>query len=114
MPRKSPAESLISHLAVIDDPRMDRTKEHLLIDILMISVCAMLCGAESFVEFEQFGNAKRDFLSGFLRLPSGIPSPDTFRRVFSLLDPKQFNERFVQWTESLRRVVSQEIIAIDG
>jgi predicted transposase YbfD/YdcC len=114
MPKKLHPESLMSHLSFIEDPRIDRTKEHLLIDILMISVCAMLCGAESFVEFEQFGNAKRDFLGGFLQLPNGIPSHDTFRRVFSLLDPKQFNERFVQWTESLRRAVSKEIVAIDG
>jgi len=102
------------HLSAIEDPRIDRTKEHLLIDILMISVCAMLCGAESFVEFEQFGNAKRDFLGGFLQLPNGIPSHDTFRRVFLLLDPKQFRERFIQWTESLRRAISKEIVAIDG
>ena len=114
MPKKIRPESLMFHLSAIEDPRIDRTKEHLLIDILMISVCAMLCGAESFVEFEQFGNAKRDFLGGFLQLPNGIPSHDTFRRVFSLLDPKQFRERFIQWTESLRRAISKEIVAIDG
>jgi predicted transposase YbfD/YdcC len=114
MPRKFPSESLIHHLAVIDDPRMDRTKEHLLIDILMIAVCAMLCGAESFVEFEQFGNAKFEFLRGLLELPNGIPSHDTFRRVFCLLDPKQFSECFRHWTEGLRRAFSKEIVAIDG
>jgi predicted transposase YbfD/YdcC len=114
MAKKTHPESLMSHLSFIEDPRIDRTKEHLLIDILMISVCAMLCGAESFVEFEQFGKAKRDFLGGFLQLPNGIPSHDTFRRVFSLLDPKQFSERFVQWTEGLRRAISNEIVAIDG
>jgi predicted transposase YbfD/YdcC len=114
MPRKSPSESLIHHLAVIDDPRMDRTKEHSLIDILMIAVCAMLCGAESFVEFEQFGNAKFEFLRGLLELPNGIPSHDTFRRVFCLLDPKPFSECFRHWTEGLRKAFSKEIVAIDG
>jgi predicted transposase YbfD/YdcC len=114
MPRKSPSESLILHLAVIDDPRMDRTKEHSLIDILMIAVCAMLCGAESFVEFEQFGNAKLEFLRSVLELRNGIPSHDTFRRVFCLLDPKQFSECFRNWTEGLRQAFSQEIVAIDG
>jgi len=114
MPRKSSSESLIHHLAVIDDPRMDRTKEHALIDILMIAVCAMLCGAESFVEFEQFGNAKFEFLRGLLELANGIPSHDTFRRVFCLLDPEQFSACFRNWTEGLRKAFSQEIVAIDG
>ena len=114
MPRKSSSESLIHHLALIDDPRMDRTKEHALIDILMIAVCAMICGADSFVEFEQFGNAKVEFLRGLLELRNGIPSHDTFRRVFSLLDPEQFSEAFRHWTEGLRKAFSKEIVAIDG
>jgi predicted transposase YbfD/YdcC len=114
MPKKPSPESLIAHLSIIEDPRIDRTKRHSLIDVLIISVCAMLCGAESFVEFEQFGKAKREFLGGFLHLPNKIPSHDTFRRVFSLLDPEQFGECFSNWTEGLRRSISQEIVAIDG
>lgn len=114
MPRKSPAQSLIHHLAVIDDPRMDRTKMHAFIDILMVAVCAMLCGAESFVEFEQFGKAKFEFLSSLLELANGIPSHDTFRRVFCLLDPEQFSACFRHWTEGLRKAFRKEIVAIDG
>ena len=114
MPKKSHPESFVFHFCVIEDPRIDRTKEHSLIDILIVALCAMLCGAEGFVDFEEFGNAKIDFLRSFLELPNGIPSHDTFRRVFALLDPVQFAECFRNWTESLRRTISAEIVAIDG
>ena len=114
MPKKSHPESLVFHFSILEDPRLDRTKEHSLIDILLVALCAMLCGAESFVDFEEFGHAKEEFLRSFLALPNGIPSHDTFRRVFALLDPGQFAECFRHWTESLRRTVSAEIVAIDG
>jgi predicted transposase YbfD/YdcC len=93
---------------------MDRTKEHLLIDILLIALCAMLCGAEGFVDFEDFGKARRKWLRSFLALPNGIPSHDTFRRVFAMLDPGQFADCFRNWTQSLRTAISAEIVAIDG
>lgn len=102
------------HLSIISDPRIDRTKDHLLIDTLMIAVLAMLCGAEHFTDFEDFGKAKHPWLRTFLALPNGIPSHDTFRRVFSLLDPAQFAEAFRNWTESLRKTIAREIVAIDG
>ena len=136
MPKKSHPESLVFHFSIIDDPRLDRTKDHALIDILLIALCAMpldrlgasqrlslpnvlslpkrLCGAEGFVDFEEFGHAKEEFLRSFLALPNGIPSHDTFRRVFALLDPGQFAQCFRNWTESLRRTISAEIVAIDG
>jgi predicted transposase YbfD/YdcC len=114
MPKKSHPESLLSHFSIIEDPRIDRGKAHSLTDILLIAICAMLCGGDSFVDFEEFGEAKEDFLETFLDLPHGIPSHDTFRRVFALLDPDQFAECFRNWTESLRRTISAEIVAIDG
>jgi predicted transposase YbfD/YdcC len=93
---------------------MDRTKEHLLTDILLIALCAMLCGAEGFVDFEDFGKARIKWLRSFLALPNGIPSHDTFRRVFAMLDPKQFADCFRNWTQSLRTAIGAEIVAIDG
>jgi predicted transposase YbfD/YdcC len=106
--------SLSEHFSVIADPRVERTKRHSLHDILIISLCAMLCGAETFVDFEQFGQAKQSWLRSFLSLPNGIPSHNTFGRVFAMLDPKQFSECFRNWTESLRRAIAGEIVAIDG
>ena len=114
MPNQSHPESFVFHFSIIKDPRIERTKDHALIDILVIALCAMLCGAEGFVDFEEFGNAKIDFLRDLLDLPNGIPSHDTFRRVFAMLDPAQFAECFRNWTESLRKTISTEIVAIDG
>jgi predicted transposase YbfD/YdcC len=114
MPDKVSQESLGFYFSFITDPRVERTRAHSFHDILMISICALLCGAESFVEFERFGEAKRDWLAGFLQLPNGIPSHDTFGRVFALLDPRQFSECFANWTRSLRQTFRAEIIAIDG
>jgi predicted transposase YbfD/YdcC len=114
MPKKSHSESLVFHFSIIKDPRMERSKEHSLINILVIALCAMLCGAESFVDFEEFGEAKEEFLRSFLDLPHGIPSHDTFRRVFALLDPQQFADCFRRWSESLRQAIGAELVAIDG
>lgn len=108
------AKTLSYHLSNLSDPRMDRGKEHSLQDVLLISILAMSCGAESFVDFEDFGKAKEEWLREFLELPGGIPSHDTFGRVFSLIDQKAFAESFRNWTEGLRREVAVEIVAIDG
>ena len=111
---KHPANSLREHFSVIVDPRMERHKGHLLEDVLIIAILAMICDAQYFTEFEAFGKAKEAWLRTFLQLPNGIPSHDTFRRVFSLLDPEHFCECFRGWTQSLRQAVSQEIVALDG
>ncbi|MEI9892435.1 MAG: ISAs1 family transposase [Chthoniobacter sp.] len=108
------ATSLSQYLSIIADPRVDRTKEHSLHDLLIIAVLAMLCGAESFVDFADFGRAQESWLRTFLPLPNGIPSHDTFGRVFALLDPEQFAACFSSWTQSLRQSLAQEIVAVDG
>lgn len=112
--QKHPKLSLIEHFEMLSDPRMDRTKEHDLIDVLIIAVCTLLCGGESFNDMEDFGHAKQDWFKTFLRLRNGIPSHDTFNRVFAALDPEQFLDCFLRWTQSLRQAVAHEIVALDG
>ena len=107
-------DSLLHHFRRLADPRIERSKAHSLHDILVISVCALLCGAEGFVDMEEFGQAQRDWLSQLLELPNGIPSHDTFGRVFAALDPAQFAEAFTLWTQSLRQTLAGEIVALDG
>ena len=110
-----PATDSLSHyFQRLEDPRIARSKRHALHDILIISICALLCGAEGFVDMEEFGHAQRDWLSRLLELPHGIPSHDTFGRVFAALDPAQFAETFTAWTQSLRAALPGEIVALDG
>lgn len=112
--QKHPKVSLITVLKEIPDPRVDRRKLHSLSDVLAIAICALLCGAKSFEDMEIFGDAKSDWFETFLELPHGIPSHDTFNRVFAALDPQQFLESFMRWTQSLRGAVAEEIVALDG
>lgn len=108
------ALSLVEHFKDLADPRVDRTKDHDLIDVLIIAVCCLLCAGESFNDMEDFGKAKEDFFKTFLKLRHGIPSHDTFNRVFSALDPKEFLDCFLRWTQSVRQAIPQEIVALDG
>jgi predicted transposase YbfD/YdcC len=109
-----PKESLIEHLSLIKDPRVNRTKDHELVDILVLAICALLCRAETFNDMEDFGNAKYDWFKTFLSLPNGIPSHDTFNRVFQALDPKEFQQAFLNWTQTLRAAIPGEIVAMEG
>ena len=103
-----------AHFADLADPRIDRTKLHRLIDILMIAICGVIGGAETWNDIEEWGRSKEGWLRGFLELPNGIPSHDTFRRVFCLLDPQQFQACFVSWIQSAYSVTGGQVIAIDG
>lgn len=109
-----PHSTLIDHLKQLPDPRISRTRHHELTDILVISICTLLCGGESFYDMEEFGKAKQDWFATFLPLPNGIPSHDTFTRVFSILDPASFQDCFMRWTQSLREAIDREIVAVDG
>jgi predicted transposase YbfD/YdcC len=106
--------SLHKHFGDLPDPRLDRQKRHLLMDVLFIAICSVVCGATSFVEMEQFGRAKMEWFCERLELPNGIPSHDTFRRVFSLLDPHEFKSCFTRWTQAISKAVGGDIIAFDG
>jgi predicted transposase YbfD/YdcC len=104
---------LESLFAQVEDPRIERTERHRLRDIIILAICGVLCGANGWVEIEEFGKAKEAFFTELLALSNGIPSHDTFGRVFALLDPKQFEASFVQWVQGLSRTVTG-VIAIDG
>ncbi len=99
--------------AQVEDPHIERTKRHRLRDIIILAICGVICGAEGWVEIEEFGKAKEAWFTELLKLPNGIPSHDTFGRVFSLIDPKQFEASFFQWVQGLTETV-QGVIAIDG
>jgi len=102
-----------SLFAQVEDPRMERTKRHRLRDIIVLAICGVICGAEGWVEIEAFGKAKEAFFTEWLDLPNGIPSHDTFGRVFALIDPKQFEASFVQWVQGISQKV-KGVVAIDG
>lgn len=111
---KKPLEAIEEHFNKVTDPRMDRTKEHKLIDMIAIAICAVICGAEGWTDIENFGNSKLSWLKSFLELPNDIPSHDTFGRVFSILDAQQFQLAFYEWVLAVNEIVQGQIINIDG
>jgi predicted transposase YbfD/YdcC len=114
MAHPGPTLALQTHFADLEDPRIDRTRRHDLMDILVIAICAVICGAEGWVDIAAYGVAKRDWLKTFLALPNGIPSHDTFRRVFCLLDPAAFVACFQRWIDALSAGLGLKRVAIDG
>jgi predicted transposase YbfD/YdcC len=111
---KQPTVALLDHFASLPDPRIERHRWHKLSDIVVIAVCAVLCGAESYPAIEDFGQEREEWLRQFLELPAGIPSHDTFNRVFRLLDPVQFQGCFLHWMQAVAEVTAGEVVALDG
>ena len=110
--------SVMDHFQDLEDPRIERCKRHGLLDILIIAICAAICGADSWVHVEMFGKSKEEWFRSFLDLPNGIPSHDTLRQaqgnVFSRLDPDRFQERFMEWSRAVAGLLPGEVVAIDG
>ncbi len=109
-----PKTTIEQHFLEIEDPRVDRTKRHLLIDIITITLCAVIGGAETWSDIELYGKCKYKWFKKFLKLPNGIPSHDTFGRVFARLNPEQLQECFSNWVKSISSLFDGEIVAIDG
>lgn len=98
----------------IEDPRINRTKKHLLIDVIALTLFGLMAGAQNFDEIEEFGLGHEEWLKKYLQLPNGIPSHDTINRVLSLLDPEILQKRFIEWIGKLKGYVNENVIAIDG
>lgn len=102
------------HFSEIEDPRVERSKRHLLIDIITLTLCAVIGGAETWEDIELYGNCKYKWFKNFLKLPNGIPSHDTISRVFARLDPEQLQKCFLNWVSSISSLIEGQIVAIDG
>ena len=106
--------ALSEHFAALEDPRVERTKLHSLLAVVTIAICAVIGGAETWNDIEEFGDAKAEWLASFLDLPHGIPSHDTFNRIFALLNPEQFRGCFLAWVQAVAGVLTTQVIALDG
>ena len=109
-----PKITIADHFGEMEDPRVEWSIQHKLIDIITIAICAVICGADTWVDMETYGLAKEEWFKQFLELPNGIPSHDTFARVFARLNPEQFQQSFLSWSKSISNVTQGEVIAIDG
>jgi predicted transposase YbfD/YdcC len=112
MPKKK-ISTIAEHFQHITDPRRDN-KRHKLIDIITIAICAVISNADNYEEICLFGNSKYDWFKTFLLLPHGIPSADTFERVFSRIDPDEFKQSFLSWVKEINRLTKGEVVAVDG
>jgi hypothetical protein len=110
----TPWTQLAPQFAGLSDPRVERTRVHRLGDLVTIALCAILCGANDWVAVETFGRTKEAWLHTFLALPGGIPSHDTFGRVFARLNPTEFQRCFVAWVQALLAEGCGQVVAVDG
>jgi predicted transposase YbfD/YdcC len=112
--QKPQLASLITILEAVPDPRAERSKEHDLVDILVVALCTILCGGDSFYDMEEFAQVRLPWLKTFLRLRNGAPSHDTFNRVFQALDASALADSLSRWTQSVRAFLGGEVVALDG
>jgi predicted transposase YbfD/YdcC len=110
----SPAALIETHFGELKDPRAAHSIEHKLIDILIITICATICGANDWEAIAQYGRTKQDWLKTWLELPNGIPSPDTFNRIFARLKPEELQRCFIGWMQAVQTVTEGELLNIDG
>jgi len=110
----SPSSPLLDHFKDLEDPRVEYLVNHYLLDIIGLTICAVICGADTWVEIETYGRAKEEWLRQFLALPNGIPSHDTIARLFAALNPDALQNCFLCWVRSVAQLSAGEIIAIDG
>lgn len=108
-PQRQEIISLIATLEEVPDPRVDRSKDHDLVDLLVIALCTILVGGDSFYDMEEFAEVRLSWLKTFLRLRNGAPSHDTFNRVFQVLDERQLADSLSRWTQSVRTVLGGEV-----
>jgi len=108
------AESIGKHFQGLQDPRTGNAKQHIFIEILIIAICATICGADGWSDIELYGKNKKAWLKTFLELPKGIPSHDTFGRIFGLIEPEEFQARFLEWIQAIEKLTKGQVIAIDG
>lgn len=113
-PPPAPSFALMEHFSPLKDPRVERTKKHSLTDLLTIAICGFICGIDTWVELEEFAEAKEEWFRTFLSLPHGLPSHDTYGRFFGALDPESFSRCFIAWVKGISEVTEGEVVAIDG
>ena len=106
--------SIVEHFSSLKDPRIERNKRHTLIDIIVLTVCAVVSGADGWEAIEEFGQAKLDWLRKYVGLKNGVPSHDCIAYVISRLSPKGFQECFMSWTQAVTEATGGEVIAVDG
>jgi len=111
---KSKTNTIIDYFSKMEDFRINRKKRHLLIDIITITIAGTLCGCQGFDEIEDFGHHRAAWLGTFLELPNGIPSHDTFNRVFSKMNPVKFEQCFRNWVNAIIESKKEQLISIDG
>ena len=104
--------SAITYFSQLPDPRIDRSKDHLLEDIIFITISAVICGAETWNDIENYGKSKEAWLREYLQLPNGIPSHDTFNRFFSALNPDEFEKAFIEWIKDISELSNTRLLIV--
>ena len=112
--RHDPLQPFHDAFADLADPRVDRTNDYRLLDIVTSAICAVMCGADSWVAVAEFGHAKHTWLQSFFALPNGIPSHDTVGRVVAALDAEQFQQGLLQWVRAVWPARAGDLVAVDG